>query len=135
MRNNLIKFHDNIQNISFSTKHFKYFDYSFLTKEDMLYADPPYLITNGSYNDGKRGFEGWGEQDDLALFDILDKLNDRNIHFALSNVIEHKGQQNALLNEWRQRYYTHFLNANYSNSNYQCKEKETRTVEVLITNY
>ena len=135
IENNLRNLHEKIHTMTFSANNFRQMNLQQLQAGDFVYADPPYRISCGSYNDGKRGFEGWSEQDDLALFEILDELNERNIHFALSNVIEHKGQQNILLNEWRQRYHTHFLNANYSNSNYQCKDKETRTVEVLITNY
>lgn len=135
IENNLRNLHEKIHTMTFSANNFRQMNLQQLQAGDFVYADPPYRISCGSYNDGKRGFEGWSEQDDLALFEILDELNERNIHFALSNVIEHKGQQNILLNEWRQRYHTNFLNANYSNSNYQCKNKETRTVEVLITNY
>lgn len=135
IENNLIGLHRKIQTMSFTANHFRQMDLQDLQAGDFVYADPPYLISCGSYNDGKRGFEGWREQDDLALFQILDGLNERNICFALSNVIEHKGRQNDNLNEWRQQYHTHFLNANYSNSSYQLKEKKSRTVEVLITNY
>ena len=135
IESNLIGLHGKLHAMTFTANNFRQMDLQDLQAGDFVYADPPYLISCGSYNDGKRGFEGWGEQDDLALFDILDDLNERHIHFALSNVIEHKGKQNAHLNEWRQQYHTHFLNANYSNSSYQFKEKESRTVEVLITNY
>ena len=135
IENNLRNLHEKIHTMTFSANNFRQMNLQQLQAGDFVYADPPYRISCGSYNDGKRVFEGWSEQDDLALLEILDELNERNIHFALSNVIEHKGQQNILLNEWRQRYHTNFLNANYSNSNYQCKDKETRTVEVLITNY
>ena len=100
---------------------------------DFLYADPPYLISCGSYNDGKRGFEGWSPNDDLALFEKLDSLNQRGISFALSNVTRHKGEANEPLIEWANNYNVHYLNADYSNSNYQATESET--VEVLITNY
>lgn len=132
---NLIGLHHKINTMTFTANHFRQLDLQDLQAGDFVYADPPYLISCGSYNDGKRGFEGWNEQDDLALFDILDNLNNRQIKFALSNVIEHKGKLNENLNKWSEKYHTHFLNANYSNSSYQFKDKETRTKEVLITNY
>ncbi|MDD6639719.1 MAG: hypothetical protein PUE66_01785 [Erysipelotrichaceae bacterium] len=30
----------------------------------LVYIDPPYLITLGSYNDGKRGVNGWGDNEE-----------------------------------------------------------------------
>lgn len=135
MKENLIKFHSNIKNICFESKNFKDYDISHLGNGDFVYADPPYLITTGSYNDGKRGFEGWSESDDYELFKMLDKLNDQGVKFALSNVIEHKGKQNLQLIEWKSKYNTHYMDYNYNNSNYQSKNKNKTTKEVLITNY
>ncbi|MDO5402455.1 MAG: Dam family site-specific DNA-(adenine-N6)-methyltransferase, partial [Eubacteriales bacterium] len=91
IRKNLIEFHKNIQDIEFSTMNFKQFDVTKLKAGDFLYADPPYLITTGSYNDGKRGFEGWNQKDDRILFDLLDQLDEQGVRFAFSNVSEHKG--------------------------------------------
>ena len=135
MKQNLIQFHSNIQGIKFSTLNFKDFDTSFLTEGDFLYADPPYRITTGSYNDGKRGFEGWTIDDDLALFKLLDILDDRGIMFALSNVTLHKGIKNEELIKWSQRYNIHDIKSNFRNSNYQVKDRDSITQEVLITNY
>ena len=130
---NLRLMHERLQNIELHTGNFRDFNTRFMVKGDFLYADPPYLISCGSYNDGKRGFEGWNENDDIALFKKLDELNDRHIQFALSNVIKHKGIENRNLIEWANNYHTHYLNASYANSNYQAAASET--VEVLITNY
>lgn len=130
---NLKALHERITDFKFTTSHFQEFDTNFMTPGDFLYADPPYLISCGSYNDGKRGFEGWRESDDAKLFEKLDALHQRGINFALSNVIRHKGRDNQGLIEWANNYHTHYLNADYSNSNYQATESET--IEVLITNY
>lgn len=135
MRNNLIKFHNNIKDIEFSALNFKAFNTGVLKKDDFLYADPPYLITTGSYNDGKRGFEGWSKNDDAELLKLLDELNDRGVKFALSNVIEHKGLKNEELIKWMEKYKTHYINFNYKNSSYHGKNTDKQTVEVLITNY
>lgn len=59
MRNNLILFKQQIEDIHFSACDFCDFDYDILNTGDFIYADPPYLLTCGSYNDGKRGFRGW----------------------------------------------------------------------------
>lgn len=135
MRNNLIKFHEKIGNIHFSSDNFRDVDLSFLGQGDFLYADPPYRITTASYNDGKRGFEGWGLEDDLYLFQLLDELDCRGVKFALSNVIEHKGNTNTELKQWKRRYHTHRIHYNYNNSNYHAQSTEQATKEVLITNY
>lgn len=135
LKNNLILFAQRLPDIEFRADNFKKFDFSMLGADDLVYADPPYLITTGSYNDGKRGFEGWSEKEEIALYDKLDELNRRNIRFALSNVVEHKGRVNTLLEEWRAAYNTHFLSKNYSNSSYHSKNTDKSTIEVLITNY
>ena len=135
MRENLIKFHKNIQDIAFSSFNFKDFDVGFLKENDFLYSDPPYLISTGKYNDGKRGFEGWSKNDDIMLFELLDSLNNKGVKFALSNVMEHKGLKNEILIEWANKYNIHNINFNYKNSSYHGKNNDKRTVEVLITNY
>ncbi|MBP1563622.1 MAG: Dam family site-specific DNA-(adenine-N6)-methyltransferase [Oscillospiraceae bacterium] len=137
MRSNLILFKEQINDIHFSALDFCNFDYDILHTGDFLYADPPYLLTCGSYNDGKRGFRGWTEKDDLDLMRILTELSDRGVNFALSNVIEHKGCTNDALTEWiaDNGYTVHGINFNYNNCNYHTNNRENVTKEVLITNY
>ena len=135
MRENLIRFHAAIQDFRFSADNFRSFDTNFLGQGDFLYADPPYRISTGSYNDGKRGFEGWSRDDDLALFDLLDRLDAQGVRFALSNVSEHHGRRNEELIAWKRRYHTHRIQGNYNNSNYQSTGRENRTREILVTNY
>ncbi len=135
MRENLMVFHNKIQNIKFSSKDFYDLNLNFLGKNDFLYADPPYRISTASYNDGKRGFKGWQKEDDLHLFYVLDCLDRQGVKFAMSNVIEHKGIRNEELIYWKKKYHTHRINYNYNNSNYQLKNKKMVTKEVLITNY
>lgn len=111
-------------------------DFSPFGAADFVYCDPPYLITTGSYNDGKRGFKGWTNKEEVALLALLDGLNAQKIRFALSNVIEHKGQKNELLANWLEnndQYRVNYLDFNYDNANYQTHKKGS--VEVLITNY
>lgn len=135
MRENLIIFHKKLVNINFSSDNFHDLDLRFLGQGDFLYADPPYRITTASYNDGKRGFEGWGIDDDLYLFDLLDQMDRQGVKFALSNVTEHKGHKNEELIRWKRQYHTHRINYNYNNSSYQAQNTEMITKEVLITNY
>lgn len=137
MRENLIKFHKKLNNIHFSSLNYRDLDLDFLTQGDFLYADPPYRITTASYNDGRRGFEGWSLEDDIFLFDLLDRLNQRGVKFALSNVTEHKGNINDALIQWKNEhhYQEHIINYNYNNSNYHSQNTDQVTKEVLITNY
>ena len=87
------------QNILFLKNDFEKIG-KYINKDSFVYCDPPYLITLGSYNDGKRGFNGWGESDELRLYAFLDDLNKKGVKFMMSNVLEHKGKQNTLLIEW-----------------------------------
>lgn len=140
MKNNLIDFLNALNNnsVSFTSCNFDEFDFSDLTSSDFVYADPPYLITTGTYNDGKRGFTGWNEIQEKKLLSILDSLDERKICFALSNVIEHRGKENWILKNWinNNNYFVSYLSKNYSNSNYHIIDRNPNsTIEVLITNY
>jgi len=141
MKYNLEMFHKRLQknNIQFTCKSFEQFDFSTFTEKDFVYADPPYLISTGTYNDGKRGFKGWTEKEERDLLKTLDKLNNQNIKFALSNVLEHKGKTNEMLKKWlttHSNYVVNYIDTNYSNSNYQTIVRDKNaSVEVLITNY
>ena len=123
------------KNIVFSTGDFRSFDFSLLQPGDVVYCDPPYLITTGSYNDGKRGFKDWTVEEDTALLALLDSLNSKGILFALSNVFAHKGQTNDALIEWSKQYTVDYIDKTYANCSYHFKDRETKTIEVLITNY
>jgi len=98
-----------------------------------VYCDPPYILGNASYNEN----EGWTEKDEIDLLDYLKLLDDKGVFFALSNVIEHKGMSHERLKKWAEDNYFNiiYLKSNYSNSNYQKKDKNSVTREVLITNY
>ena len=71
-----------------------------LDKNTFIYLDPPYMLTNGSYNDGKRGFHGWTSETEKNFFEFVDKLNDAGKPFMISYVLEHKGKYNYLLEDW-----------------------------------
>lgn len=136
--NKFNKFLDRLNKIeiTFSGKDFREIDFSDADENDLVYLDPPYLITCGNYNDGKRGFNGWCKQDDKDLFDLCDRLDKQGTRFALSNVLEHKGKSNDILKEWCKKYNVHKLSHNYGNCNYQTKDKsKDGSIEVLITNY
>lgn len=140
IKKNLIDFMKALhsKNIIFTKLDFDKFDFSQLGRNDFVYCDPPYLITVGTYNDGKRGFTGWSGEQEQKLLSVLDSLNDQKIKFALSNVLTHKDRRNDLLNNWvKNNHYTvHNINKDYANSNYQTSSRNgILTQEVLITNY
>lgn len=121
--------------IVFDTRDFREIDYSSADENDLIYFDPPYLITCGNYNDGKRGFKGWNKQDDKDLMDLCDRLDEQGTRFAMSNVLEHKGLRNEELIEWSKKYKVYHMDYNYNNCNYQDNNQDNKTVEVLIINY
>ena len=67
---------------------------------DLVYLDPPYMLTNGSYNDGKRGFLGWDKKQEQEMFHFIDNLDKCNIKFMLSYVVSHRGKINYDLLQW-----------------------------------
>lgn len=134
---NLLRFVAALQqkDIRFSTRDFLSFDFSVLQPGDLVYCDPPYLISNGSYNDGRRGFKDWTPVEDRQLLGLLDDLDRAGIRFALSNVLTHKGLRNEELIRWSQRYHVLHLKQSYANCSYHAKDRSGNTEEVLITNY
>ncbi|QSF35963.1 Dam family site-specific DNA-(adenine-N6)-methyltransferase (plasmid) [Priestia megaterium] len=135
VRNNLLRFSEasKEKSITFKVDDFRSLKDIKLSKNDFVYLDPPYLLGTASYNESG----GWAIKDETELLEVLDKLDENGIKFALSNVSEHKGQENIYLKNWvaERSHYMHKLNFNYNNSNYQSKAKEKQTIEVLVTNY
>lgn len=118
-------------NIEFFSKDFRELKVDGLAKEDFVYCDPPYLITVASYNENG----GWGEQAERELLFKLDDIDRAGVRFGLSNVLQSKGKTNTILEEWANKYKIHYLEHNYSNCSYHKKDKSSKDVEVLITNY
>ena len=137
MEQNLILFSETLKkkNIILSNLDFRSFDFDQIDNDCLVYCDPPYLITTGSYNDGTRGFGNWLKSDDLDLLQLLDNLNASGKKFALSNVTIHKGESNDHLIHWAEKYYTTSLDMDYSSCSYNVKDRIGETAEVLITNY
>ena len=137
MQQKLSAFVDRLKsgNYLFTSMDFEQFDLSPYGKKDFIYADPPYLITCATYNE--QG--GWNEDKEKALYTFLDEANNQGVRFALSNVLSSEGKENSLLQDWikhnKNKYNVVHLEFNYSNSNYQKKDRNTGSDEVIIKNY
>lgn len=97
-----------------------------LSTEDLIYLDPPYLITFSEYN------KLWNEQSETDLLELLDTISSKNIKFAISNVTHYKGRINDLFLEWAKKYNTHSIKSNYISFHDNSIKSFN---EVLITNY
>lgn len=86
-------------NYEFCSKNYKELRNQ-MTPSSFVYFDPPYNLTTGAYNDGKRGFDGWNKALEAELFSFADDLNQSGISFMLSYVVEHKGAINKELLDW-----------------------------------
>lgn len=131
-------FNDNLLEkfISFSRvikeKSISFSSYSFdeltnVNSDYFIYMDPPYRLTTGSYNDGKRGFEGWTQEHEQQLMEYADKLNSNNIKFMISYVLEHSGIENTKMKKWLKKNNYKVIKMNPTNSR---KRKE-----IIIINY
>jgi adenine-specific DNA-methyltransferase len=98
-------------------------------KDTFVYLDPPYRHTLGSYNDGRRGFEGWTIDHEKSLCNFANNINDLDGNFMLSYVVEFNGVKNKEILSW------------VSQNNYkmqtveECQGHYNDRKEVLITNY
>ena len=135
MRNKLILFSKKLKekDIEFYSKDFREIDINKISKNTFIYCDPPYLITTAGYNENGM----WTDKEEKDLLNFLKKLDKKGLKFALSNVLESKNKENKILKDWilENNFYCNYLKKDYSNSNYQRKEKDSVSVEVLVTNY
>lgn len=97
-----------------------------LSPEDLIYLDPPYLITFSEYN------KLWNNDTEQRLLALLDRLSQRNIRFAISNVTHYKGKVNEAFLEWSANYNIHSIKSNYISYHDNTIKNFN---EVLVTNY
>lgn len=135
MRSKLMLFSEELKSkdVQFIKKDFREISLDDFSQDTFIYCDPPYLITNATYNENGM----WTEKEEKDLLKFLDKANEKGFRFALSNVLKSKNKRNDILYNWIESrgYYCNRLNKSYSNSNYHRKNKNSISEEVLITNY
>lgn len=86
-------------NIEFVTNNFTQMNEK-IDSNTLVYIDPPYLITLGSYNDGKRGFNGWTSDDEKQLISFFDLIKNKGAKIIISNILDYKNNSNDLLKKW-----------------------------------
>jgi adenine-specific DNA-methyltransferase len=114
------------KNVFFESKDYHVINYE-PNESTFTYLDPPYMLTNGSYNDGKRGFHGWNTETEKTFFDFIDNLNKEGKPFMISYVIEHKGKFNNVLENWIKKGGYNIIEVDPILGN--------NRKEILITNY
>lgn len=115
----------NVNFISLDFRKFQGFE-----RNDFVYCDPPYLLSTATYNEQS----GWTEKDEQALLDFLSESDNQGVRFALSNVLETKGNVNKILKNWARNFNIHVIDQSYRHSSYQ-RKSTSPDLEVLITNY
>jgi DNA adenine methylase Dam len=114
--------------VVFHNKDYKKFIKSIdFSKNDFIYLDPPYLITNSEYN------KLWNEKDEKELLSLLDELNNKGVKFAISNLISTSSKTNNIFNEWAKKYKIIEISSNYISYHNNSKNEKHR--EVLVINY
>lgn len=124
---NYISFMKNAK-ITFSNLDYLYFiDNIIFEQDDYVYLDPPYLISNSEYN------KLWNKENEIMLYNMLDKLSLKGIHFGLSNLLRHKGLTNTILQEWSKKYIVFNISSNYISFNDNTIKADSK--EIFVTNY
>ncbi len=97
-----------------------------VTRNDFVYFDPPYLITFSEYN------KIWNKDKEVELLGLLDELNEKNIRFAISNIINYKGRKNSIFETWMCKYKSVEISSNYISYHDNSNKK---IEEVLVYNF
>lgn len=88
LKKNFIEFSNQLKlkNIFITNCSFNKIKLDKLSNKDFIYADPPYLNSDATYNE----LNGWTITKEKELLDLLDNANENNIKFALSNNLKYK---------------------------------------------
>ena len=95
-------------------------------QNDLIYLDPPYLITFSEYN------KFWNDETEHDLLTLLDELNQEGVRFAISNVTHYRGKINEEFLNWSAHYNSYPIKSNYISFNDNTIKQFN---EVLVTNY
>ena len=116
----------NEKNISFTSQDYIEFLLDEIPgKDDFVYLDPPYLITEAGYN------AYWSFDREIKLYTMLDILDAREVRFVMSNVREHNGIVNPHLDRLK-NYKIIDLDYDYEKV---AKKKGKGTKEIIVKNF
>ena len=96
-------------------------------KDDYVYLDPPYLISNSEYN------KLWSKFDETILYETLDRLDKKGIKFGITNLVNHKGQTNEIIKSWSKKDKIYNITSNYISFNDNTIKADSK--EIFVTNY
>lgn len=97
-------------------------------KADVVYLDPPYLITQATYNVSA----SWNDESERKLLKLIDEIS-KGKKIYLSNVLEIDGKTNTILSEYieNKKVKVHEIEQHYRSSSYN-KKKRGKTREILV---
>ncbi|MCK8638990.1 DNA adenine methylase [Fructobacillus fructosus] len=99
--------------------------------ETLIYLDPPYRLTTGSYNDGKRGFKGWNGELEQNLFRFIEERHQSGNKILFSYVLKHRDEFNDELQNWIDENPDFHVVDIEGNSGWRGSKRE----EILVMNY
>lgn len=117
------------KHINLYSNDFIYFlnDLNIPSEGAYIYFDPPYLISSSEYN------KYWNEDNEIKLYNYIDKLDEKGFKFGLTNLVRHKGMENSILINWSKKYKVYNIDSNYISFNDNTIKKDSK--EVFVTNY
>lgn len=101
----------------------------FIDDDTFFYFDPPYRETTATYNDGKRGFDGWSIEHETRLCRFMDNIATKNGKFMLSYVIEVGEFHNQNIISWVNQNHYRMIEVPETQGRYNDRR------EVIIINY
>ncbi len=101
-----------------------------ILKADVVYADPPYIITTAVYNENN----GWNTKDEEDLLELLKERIDSGKKTILSNVLSKKDRVNTILKDWinSNKYKYKKLDYHYKSASYNKINRDGAEQEVLV---
>lgn len=125
-----ISFSRMIKSLNVEFRNNSFIDLTPLIEADtFFYLDPPYRETTATYNDGKRGFEGWSVAHEKELCNFIDKINLADAKFMFSYILQSGDFHNYEVENWATKRGYNIIHIDEPQGRYNDRK------EVLITNY
>lgn len=123
---------NNFKKIKILNWDYRDLEYSLFKRDDFVYFDPPYYLSNANYS------KDWDYNKEIDLYYICEFLTEKEVKWAMSNMLFNKGKEHIMLREWceKNNYKIHNIKVKYNGWTGTRKDRYyTNTQEVLITNY